>query len=85
MWVALRCISCSSGCRHLGIDAREYITDLPVQHIQELHITGIHRIEETYIEMARQMGVDEAIIQHVEGRLWITCQWDAMTGRSWHG
>lgn len=54
---------------YLGIDAREYIADLPVQHIQELHITGIHRIEGTYIEMARQMGVDEAIIQHVEGRL----------------
>ena len=54
---------------YLGIDPYEYITDLPVQYIQELHITGIHRIEGIYIEMARQMGVDEALIQHVEGRL----------------
>ncbi|MEP7199656.1 MAG: DUF692 family multinuclear iron-containing protein [Chloroflexota bacterium] len=52
----------------LGIAPREYIAQLPMQHVCEMHVTGIQRFEGRWLERARSSGTDEAIIQQFAGR-----------------
>jgi uncharacterized protein (UPF0276 family) len=64
----------------LGMDAREYIGRLPVQHTREIHVTGIQRFEGPWIEALRQAGIDAATIQRFAGRL---LDHLPMTGEDW--
>ena len=54
--------------RQLGMDPREYIACLPTDRIREMHITGIQKIDEGWMERLRSGGMDEAFIQRHAGR-----------------
>jgi len=64
----------------LGMDAREYIGGLPVQHTCEIHVTGIQRFEGPWIEALHQAGIDAATIQRFARRL---LDHLPMTGEDW--
>ena len=55
--------------RYLGISAFEYVDALPTERIREVHITGIQRIDESWVELARQAGVAEEVIQDFAGKV----------------
>jgi uncharacterized protein len=46
--------------RVLGIDPLEYISGLPVEHIREIHVTGIQQLEGHWLNAARQHDPDVA-------------------------
>jgi uncharacterized protein (UPF0276 family) len=52
----------------LGVDAREYITRLPVDRIREIHLTGIQHFGEVWVERMRQAGVEAQEIERFAGR-----------------
>jgi uncharacterized protein (UPF0276 family) len=54
--------------RHLNMSETEYIEQLPVDLIREIHITGIHKFEGKLVDKARTLGVQEAVISHYEGK-----------------
>ncbi|MFW5692014.1 MAG: DUF692 family multinuclear iron-containing protein [Chloroflexota bacterium] len=53
----------------LGMDTHTYLEALPVQHIAEIHITGVHLIDETHIARLNAMGVEESMYHRLIGRL----------------
>jgi hypothetical protein len=53
----------------LGRSIRKYIRDLPVERTYEIHVTGIQRLDEHWIDAAQQAGVDAATIQTFAGQL----------------
>ncbi len=54
--------------RHWGVDAKTYINALPVQHIREIHVTGIQYFNDDWVERVRQSGMDTAVIQPYIGQ-----------------
>ncbi|QPC83552.1 DUF692 family protein [Phototrophicus methaneseepsis] len=54
--------------RHLGMDAKDYIAQLPMDHIQEMHVTGIHFIGEAVQAHMRELNVPESFIERWAGR-----------------
>ena len=55
--------------RYLGIGAREYVGALPTDRIREIHVTGVQRIDEGWVELARRAGVAEEDIQNYAGKV----------------
>jgi uncharacterized protein len=55
--------------RYLDISAREYVGALPTDRIREIHITGVQRVDERWVERARQAGVAEEDIQNYAGKV----------------
>lgn len=53
----------------LGLDVREYFEALPVQHIREMHISGVQFFDAAWVERLRQAGDSESTIQFCAGRL----------------
>jgi uncharacterized protein (UPF0276 family) len=53
----------------LGVDIRDYIRGLPRGAIREIHVTGIHRFEGRWVEIAQKAGFDQAIIDQYRGQL----------------
>ncbi|NJN44564.1 MAG: DUF692 family protein [Anaerolineae bacterium] len=51
--------------RSLGVDEKEYLQSLPVQHIKEIHLTGIEWFGESHIERARTGGLTEKWISRI--------------------
>ena len=45
--------------QELGMDARDYISALPVERIHEIHVTGIQRFEGRWMDMVRRAGIKE--------------------------
>ena len=45
--------------RALNLDEKQYLQALPVQHIRELHLTGIQWFGDEHIQKARAAGLDE--------------------------
>jgi uncharacterized protein (UPF0276 family) len=42
--------------RHFGLDAKEYIAQLPLDRLQEMHITGIQYLDEKWQTILRESG-----------------------------
>jgi uncharacterized protein (UPF0276 family) len=55
--------------RYFGISASEYVGALPTDRIREIHITGVQHIDEHWVELARQAGVTEEVIQNFAGKV----------------
>lgn len=53
----------------LGMDAREYLSKLPTEHIQEIHLAGIQRFVGHWVSRAQAAGIDARVIQQLNGRL----------------
>jgi uncharacterized protein (UPF0276 family) len=53
----------------LGMDARDYIDQLPTDRTREIHISGLQRVEGPLVERARRAGLAEEIIQRYAGHL----------------
>ncbi len=53
----------------LKIDVHEYIRALPVEHIREIHVTGIQRFEGHWLEAAQLADADSWIIKTFAGKL----------------
>ncbi|GEM_PF-145017 len=51
--------------RALGMDERKYILALPVEHIREIHLTGIQWFGEKHIEKVRRAGMEEKRVQRL--------------------
>ena len=51
--------------RALALDEKEYLQALPVQHIRELHLTGIQWFGEEHIQKARAAGLEEKWIERI--------------------
>jgi uncharacterized protein (UPF0276 family) len=60
--------------RQLGMDAREYIAGLPLDRIQEVHVTGIHLIDEAKQAAMRALGLPDAFIDRWAGQ-WLDHQY----------
>ncbi len=54
---------------HIGMDIHDYLAALPVAHLREIHVTGVHQIDEAWQEKMRRLGVNEATIGRFAGRL----------------
>lgn len=52
-----------------GIDIHEYISALPVSRIQEIHVTGVQRLEGDWIKRLSHAGIDTKIIELFTGKL----------------
>jgi uncharacterized protein (UPF0276 family) len=69
----------------LGMDAREYLAELPSERIQEIHLAGIQRFLGCWVTRAQAAGIDARVIQQMNGRLvdhlpladgdWDFCEW----------
>ncbi len=46
----------------LGMDEKIYIRALPTEHIRELHLTGIHRMDEGWLKLAEERNAQLAAI-----------------------
>jgi uncharacterized protein (UPF0276 family) len=64
----------------LGVDVYEYVGALPVERIREIHISGIQRFEGRWVELVRQAGLDDGLIQRYAG--WVMDHLP-MTGADW--
>ncbi|MCO6451373.1 MAG: DUF692 family protein [Caldilineales bacterium] len=53
---------------HLGLDAVDYIDQLPLAATGELHVTGIQTIDESWAERLRQYGLTDEQIRRYAGR-----------------
>jgi uncharacterized protein (UPF0276 family) len=53
----------------LGVDARDYISQLPTDRTREIHISGLQRVEGSLVERARHAGLAEETIQQYAGHL----------------
>ena len=54
---------------HMGADIYEYISGLPTGKTREVHVTGIHRFEGHWIDIAQKAGFDPQLIEQYRGRL----------------
>ncbi len=69
--------------RRLGMEEEDYIAQLPLERIREIHITGIQRFGSPWDERMRSNGVDEERIARYQGR-WLdhlpltSADWDVM-------
>ena len=69
----------------LGMDAYEYLSKLPTERIQEIHLAGIQRFVGRWVTMAQVAGIDARVIQQLNGRLvdhlpladgdWVFAEW----------
>jgi uncharacterized protein (UPF0276 family) len=50
---------------HLGIDEREYISNLPVEKLRELHFTGLHEINGKLVDHLPILAEDWPILEWV--------------------
>jgi uncharacterized protein (UPF0276 family) len=55
--------------RHLGVDARQYLSALPTERTREIHVTGTQLFEGRWVEAARRADVDPDLIQRFVGHL----------------
>jgi len=55
--------------RRLSMDAREYVSLLPVEHIREIHVTGIQRFGGRWTHLLHRAGISDSTIQHFADRL----------------
>jgi len=53
--------------KHLEVDIYEYTRKLPVGAIREIHVTGIHKFEGHWLEIAREAGFDQQVIDQYMG------------------
>jgi len=53
----------------MGADIYDYIGGLPTGKIHEVHVTGIHRFEGRWIDVAQEAGFDPHLIEQYMGRL----------------
>jgi uncharacterized protein (UPF0276 family) len=53
----------------LGMDVREYVAELPMDRIREMHVAGIQRFDRRWVEVARRFGIDEGTIAGFAGHL----------------
>ena len=53
----------------LGVDDRAYINAMPVDRLREIHVTGIHRLTETMLDLLRAAGVNGSGYERLVGRL----------------
>jgi uncharacterized protein (UPF0276 family) len=53
----------------LRMDARQYISALPLHRLREIHITGVQRLEGCWLDALRQARGSAALIQRFAGRL----------------
>jgi uncharacterized protein (UPF0276 family) len=53
--------------KHLEVDVYEYTRQLPVGAIREIHVTGIHKFEGHWLEIAREAGFDQQVIDQYTG------------------
>jgi uncharacterized protein (UPF0276 family) len=51
--------------RALGVDEHAYLSALPVQHLRELHLTGIQWFGEEHIQKVRTAQLDESWIEKI--------------------
>ncbi len=51
--------------RALGMDEKEYLQAFPVQHIRELHLTGIQWFSDEHIQKVRAAKLDEKWIEKI--------------------
>lgn len=54
--------------KYLGRDAKEYISSLPVEHIREIHITGIQTLEPHWVDRLRKAGLKKSWRTMVDNR-----------------
>jgi uncharacterized protein (UPF0276 family) len=54
---------------HLGVGIYDYIDALPTQALREIHVTGIQRFDDHWVEFARSAGFDEETIDRYRGQL----------------
>ncbi len=54
--------------QHLQVDAKTYINALPVQHIREIHLTGMQYFTGKWVERMEKAGVDTAVYQPYIGK-----------------
>jgi uncharacterized protein (UPF0276 family) len=47
----------------------DYVAQLPVKHIREIHVSGIQRIDSHWVAWARRRGIDEGLIQRIDGQV----------------
>lgn len=52
----------------LGLDERTYLAQLPVHRIGEIHITGVHLVDEAMIERFAYLNVDPQLVEQFRGR-----------------
>jgi uncharacterized protein (UPF0276 family) len=55
--------------RDLGLDARAYLSGLPVAYTREVHITGIQRLVGRWLEMMRRADLGAETIQRYAGQM----------------
>lgn len=53
----------------LNLDAREYTESLPVDRIIEMHVTGIQRLDEKWVNRLRQAGMLDSHLAQSAGHL----------------
>lgn len=55
--------------RYLEMDAWDYLAGLPLARTREVHVTGIQRVDEVWVEYLRQKGLDARLLVPYVGRL----------------
>jgi len=53
----------------LGMNEYQYIRGLPLKQVQEMHVTGITRIDETHLDMLNERGLSDTIFHKLAGEL----------------
>ncbi len=53
---------------HMGMDEKEYMNQLPVQHIREVHVTGIDVIDDAKVALLESLGITESFYHQYKGR-----------------
>ena len=69
--------------RDLGVDWQDYVKALPVAHVREIHITGIQRFTNKWIELSRRNGVDVEALRFLERDIdhlpMLEADWESVT------
>lgn len=52
----------------IGMDEKAYLQALPVQHIREIHVTGIHTLDDNKLAQIQALGIHADIFQRLKGR-----------------
>ena len=52
----------------LGLDPRAYVEALPVDHIREVHVTGIQRFDALWVERLRAAGIANSTLEQFAGQ-----------------
>jgi uncharacterized protein len=71
--------------RNLGEEPREYVSAMPMEHIREIHITGLQKLEGELLEMMWRVGDPYGMAKHMAGRFvdhfpmldedWVEMEW----------